>query len=497
MPDSKRTSLWNRALTVPGMELQQPIEPSAIDGQLPDSLRGVSLLWNGPSLLAFGSRHAHPFDGHGYLRRFDVSREGQVSFTTRFVDTVAYRAERAANRLVHRGLATLPNDPDEGDGASKNRDAPPVKNVANTTLTAFGGKLLAGWEGGPPHAIDPESLATVGLERFGVLDELEAFLAHTRLDRRRDVMVGLSPHPGRTTQLRFRELGPDLVERVRVDVSLSEAAFVHDFVITDRYYVLALNPLSVNLLSYFAMTRGTATLMDMLSTAPERANTVVVVKRPPASARGVVEEAPIMVSTPAPIFAVHYAQAFDDAERIVLDVCAFERFTLGQEFGFTGQTTPFDPTLPDERTPQRLIRLSIDPSKKQASAKQLSRYGIDFPRVHPDLDGVSAPAMVAATRADPSHSDPFDSVITLDLHDLERPEQLWTAPADCFVGEPLFIPTPGGRPFEGAIATLVSDPANERTRLTLFDAEQIAKGPVASLAVPLQPYAFHGLALRR
>ncbi|MBL8918230.1 MAG: carotenoid oxygenase family protein [Myxococcaceae bacterium] len=493
--DSPRVAAWNKALTVEAKEVSVTVAPGAVDGVVPDALRGARALWNGPAMLALGGRLAHPFDGHGYVRDFRFTKEGGVELVTRFVDTEAFRAERSAGRLVHRGLATLPFDPSEDGGAAKNREAPPYKNVANTTLTPFAGKLLAGWEGGPPHALDPATLQTMGVERFGVLGEREAFLAHTRLDRRRGVLVGLSPAPGRVTTLRFREIGPDFVERVSTEVTLDAASFVHDFVITERFYVLALNPLSVNLFTYFSMTRGNATLMDMLSTAPEKARAVVLVPRPPASARGAQKAEPIAVATPAPVFAVHYGQAFDDGDSVVLDVCAFEDFTFGNEFGFTGQTSPLDPSLPDERKPQRLVRLTLSPQQRTSSVKVLSRYGIDFPRVHPDLDGVKAPFLVAATRADVTHSDPFDSVLTLDLDDLERPEAVWTTPGDTFMGEPLLVPTPGGGPTDAHVVCCVSDPSRDRTDLLVFDAKALTKGPVARASVPLQPYAFHGVAL--
>lgn len=493
--DSARTAAWNQALTAKGEEVSLSIPAASVDGVIPDALRGTRALWNGPAMLKLGGRLAHPFDGHGYVRDFAFQPDGGVQFTTRFVDTVAYRAEKAAGHLVHRGIMTLPFDPAEAGGAAKNREAPQVKNVANTTLTPFGGKLLAGWEGGAPHVLEPSTLATVGPETFGVLQENEAFLAHTRLDRRRNVMVGVSPRPGRVSSLVFREIGPDFVQRTAVEVPMEVASFVHDFVITEKFYVLALNPLSVNVLTYFSMTRGNATLMDMLSTAQDKARAIVLVRRRAADARGVTTAEPILVTTQAPVFAVHYGQAFDDGDAVVLDVCAFEDFTFGQEFGFTGQTGLLDPTLPDERKPQRLLRLTLDPKTRTSTAKQLSVHGVDFPRVHPDFDGVKAPFMVAATRADLAHSDPFDSVMSLDLDDLERPEQVWTTKGDTFVGEPIFVPTPGAGPKEGHLICCLADPARGKTHLLIFDPHQLAKGPLARVEVPLQPYAFHGVSL--
>jgi 9-cis-beta-carotene 9',10'-cleaving dioxygenase len=37
-----------------------------------------------------------------------------------------------------------------------------MKNVANTSVVQWGGRLLCLWEGGEPYEIDPQSLDTIG-----------------------------------------------------------------------------------------------------------------------------------------------------------------------------------------------------------------------------------------------------------------------------------------------------------------------------------------------
>ena len=40
-------------------------------------------------------------------------------------------------------------------------------NLANTNVVEHAGHLYALWEGGPPHELDPQTLETVGVRRFG------------------------------------------------------------------------------------------------------------------------------------------------------------------------------------------------------------------------------------------------------------------------------------------------------------------------------------------
>lgn len=56
-------------------------------------------------------------------------------------------------------------------------------NVANTGVVTHAGKLLALWEGGPPTEVDPDTLGTIGIHRFGgKLKWLGAFSAHPKWD---------------------------------------------------------------------------------------------------------------------------------------------------------------------------------------------------------------------------------------------------------------------------------------------------------------------------
>ncbi|MER2562221.1 MAG: carotenoid oxygenase family protein, partial [Myxococcaceae bacterium] len=60
---------------------------------------------------------------------------------------------------------------------------------------------------------------------------------------------------------------------------------------------------------------------------------------------------------------------------------------------------------------------------------------------------------------------------------------------------PIFVPTPGAGPKEGHLICCLADPARGKTHLLIFDPHQLAKGPLARVEVPLQPYAFHGVSL--
>ena len=174
-----------------------------------------------------------------------------------------------------------------------------------------------------------------------------------------------------------------------------------------------------------------------------------------------------------------------------MDACVFANFEFGEEFGYCGPHRAFDPRLPEARGPQRLVRITVPQGSNAATWEPLTPHGVDFPRFHPDHEGRPTPLLFGATRRDTRYSDPFDSIIGIDLRDRDRPAQLWTAPENVFVGEPLFAPD-AEREDRGHILAILSDGLAERTTLAVFDAASLARGPLASVPLPLLPIAFHG-----
>ena len=59
-------------------------------------------------------------------------------------------------------------------------------------------------------------------------------------------------------------------------------------------------------------------------------------------------------------------------------------------------------------------------------------------------------------------------------------EQVWYYGERCFVQEPIFAPRPGGTAEDdGWVLQVVNDAGAETSKLHIFEAQDIAKGPVA------------------
>lgn len=478
--DPARATSWNAAMGAHPGALDLDIPASAIQGTVPPALRGGAVLSNGPGWTRVGDRTAHPFDGHGYVRRIDLHRDGTCSLRARFVETPSYVAEASAGALVHRGFATNPSD-----AFWRNLRSGPPRNVANTTIVPWGDRLLAGWEAGAPTALDPVTLETLGPEDFGGAIADTATLAHMRKDAAQDRLTVCNVRMRRDTGLVFQELDRADTVVARREATLPGQVFLHDYALSPRWFVVGGNPLRMKPGALVRALVGAGTFFGAIAPDLTKPGVLHLVPRD--------HDGPVRTITlPGPMFVVHFGNAFErDDGTLVVDACAFERFEFGQEFGYQGPSAPFDPALPDTRVPQKLMRITIPPDATHATWERLTEHGVDFPRFHPDHEGMETPLLFGATRRDTRHSDPFDSIIGIDLMDRDAPEQLWTAPDNVFVGEPLFAPA-SDQPDQGHVLALLSDGLAACTHLGIWDARALAKGPVASVPLPLLPIAFHG-----
>lgn len=480
---SQRATAWNAVMTAEPGEQAFEVPASAITGKLPAELVGGRHLQNGPGWTRIGNRLAHPFDGHGLVRSLTFTQDGGADFRSRFVKTPSYLAEREAGRLVYKGLGT-----NISDSPLRNMRARGLRNVSNTTIQPWAGRLISGWEGGRPYALKADSLETIGEETFGGALPEAAFLAHVRIDTEAGRLVGCNVFRETPSRFVFREFdtaGQQVAER---EATIPGMHFEHDFVVTPRWYVLAGNPMKASLPKFAKAMLGMGSLIQAISSDSTKPGELYLI---PRGRTGPVRR----IRLPQRAFVIHFANACDlDDHSSAVDLCAFESFEFGGEFGFLGPHKPLDPELPDRRSSfQKLYRATIREDSDDAQWEQLSDYGIDFPRVHPAREGQSAPAIYASARSNRVMSDPFDAVVRVDAVDGDRPTEIWAAPEGQFVGEPVFAPRPGGADLDdGWVIAAVYDGIAKETRLCVFEANALAKGPIAAIPLPLQPYGFHG-----
>jgi all-trans-8'-apo-beta-carotenal 15,15'-oxygenase len=432
-----------------------------IDGTIPGELTGT-LYRNGPGRWQdhTGRPLHHLFDGDGMLSAFEIDSEG-VRYRNRYVRTRHFQGRTG---VTHMGTAA------PGGWRANIGRFPP--NLANTNVVEHAGHLYALWEGGPPHEIDPDTLETLGMRRFG--GELRwqgSFSAHPSFCPSSGAMfnfgVELVPRP----HLRTYRADRDGRLRHFRSTPLPYPAMVHDFALTERYLVFLVSPI---LPDATAVALGRAPVGDTLRYRPEKGSTFILIPRDGGKIRRVEHEA---------VLQFHLSNAFDDRGDVLVDAITYADGHLIQRIA-RFQTSVLDDA------PSVFTRFRITAAGRVLS-EPLSDHCCEFPRHHPAYEG--RPHRFAYFNTRKRLRAFYDSVTKLDLAD--QRELCYTAaePGNSFC-EPVFVPRPGGiAEDDGWLLTVEFQAVQQTSRLVILDAADPTTGPVATAQLTSHtPQSFHG-----
>jgi all-trans-8'-apo-beta-carotenal 15,15'-oxygenase len=453
-----------------------------IRGTLPADLEGT-LFRNGPGRLdVHGQPLQHPFDGDGMICSFAIS-QGRAYFRNRFVRTQGFVEEEAAGRVLYRGTFGT----QKPGGWLANAFDFRLKNIANTQVIYWGGKLLALWEAAEPHRLDPHTLETLGLEYFdGALKPGQAFAAHPWIDPQCDryggqpCLVNFAVQPlGLSTRITLYELDTTGTITWQRSHSVPGFAFMHDMAITPDYCIFFQNPVAFNPLPFALGFKGAAECLTFQADKPTQ---VILIPRHP--------DRPMQVSSMPAGFVFHHANAFQDGDDLVVDSVAYANFPAvdpNQDFRHVN----FD-ALP----PGQLWRFRLHPSTGTIEQRLLNERGCEFPTLHPRHVGQPYRYLYLAAAHHPTGNAPLQAIEKLDLETGDR--TLWSAAPHGYVSEPVFVPkaTQDANPQPedaGWLLTLVFDAEQERSHLVILDAADLGRGAIADLWLNHHvPYGLHG-----
>ncbi len=395
-------------------------------GSVPPDLAGV-LFRNGPGRLERGGvPYGHPFDGDGHIVRLAFD-QGQVHYTNRFVRTRGFVAEEAAGRILFRGFGT--NRP---GGLFANLLRLNFKNTANTNVIWHGGRLLALWEGGLPHRLDPRTLETLGTEDFDgrlrnpfsrierALAPYLPFSAHPHLDADTGDLYNFGMIFGaRSRLILYRVAADGALGQPRVH-ELERLSFVHDFALTGRYLVFLLPHADFDIPRAIL---GLASPVASLKIATDRPLEALLIPR---------DGGPAIHLEAGPGFVFHIAQGHDREDgTLVLDVVRYPEYPafdrLESLFADDGPAV-----MP------RLERLLLDPGSRTCRTEALSDRGAELPRMTPETrDGT--PPIIYSLGAPPDRRAPY--LTCIQRLDTGSGEERVREFAPDLPGEP--IPVPG------------------------------------------------------
>ena len=448
-----------------------------IDGTIPADLEGT-LFRNGPGLLDIAGHPVHhPFDGDGMIASISIVG-GKAYFRNRYVRTEGYIKEQTAGKPLYRGVFGT----QKPGGPLANAFDLRLKNIANTNVIYWGGKLLALWEAAEPHQLNPTTLETIGLDDLdGVLKSGEAFSAHPRIDPRgqrtaqQPCLVNFGVKTGLSSTITLYEFDPKgrLVHTHQHNIP--GFAFLHDFAITPNYCIFFQNPVSFNPLPYLAGIKGAAECIQFNDKQPTRA---ILIPRDGTS--------PVQTIELQPCFVFHHANAFETDGKLYLDSICYQEFP-----DLKGADNYLEADF--SRIPEgQLWRFELDPTANKSKATCLIERGCEFPDLNPDHVGQPYRYLYIGVAHRPQGNGPLQAILKRDL--ATGNEEIWSVAPRGFVGEPMFVPRPNGTAEDdGWVLNLLYNAERRCSELAILDAQNFAKGPVALLKLPHHvPYGLHG-----
>ena len=453
-------------------EVRLPRVP--VDGVLPKWLRGV-LLRNGPALFEIGEQKLnHWFDGLAMLHAFSFGG-GKVSYANRFLRSSNYESWKRDGVMEYSEFGTDPiPDPCRAiySGVSSLPVLGPVPN-ANVSIERLGKAFRAHTEIPVPVRFDPKTLKTLGVD--GEVPQGRLGTAH--------------PHHDPATGERFSyecELIPPSGVRVVSErkgkrrelafIPQDRPGYLHSFGLTRRYVAVFTQPWEFDLAKFLAPDRGPiATNYVWDGSVPSHIH-LVDRKRGGVAASFELD----------PFFVFHHINAFDDGDKVVLDVCAHKDSSAVDALYLKNLRSP------KQRIPQAAPRrITVDPSSGKVRIRDLAEGNIELPQK--DYDTVNArPYRYAyGVGARKPKKDGFiNQVAKLDI---KRGEMTYWRERGSYPGEPVFVRRPGStREDDGVLLSVVFDAGRRTSYLLVLDARDLSE--IARAAVPHHiPFGFHGI----
>ncbi|CAN0847727.1 Carotenoid cleavage dioxygenase 7, chloroplastic [Linum grandiflorum] len=443
-------------------ETSHPITLQVVDGQVPSDFPTGTYYLAGPGL--FSDDHGstvHPLDAHGYVKSFRITEaeeeeeeEGRrvrkvVSYMAKYVKTEAQMEEHDEEtdtwRFTHRGPFSLLK------GGKRVGNTKVMKNVANTSVLRWGGRLLCLWEGGDPYEIDSRSLDTVG--KFQLIDKNKQFVADAghcadvwdfAAGLLKPVLYGLFKMPPKRLLSHYK------LDNKR-DRLLTMSCNAEDMLMPRNNFTFYGAILAVC---------GLSPMISTLSVNPSTTSPIYLLPRFSSDDQSLKRDWRVPIEARLPMWLNHVGNAFQSFDKqgnseihIHAATCSYEWFNFHKLFGYNWKSEKLDPSAMNftkesdyELLPHLVditINLGTHGSYEKCEVEPLNKWNkaTDFPIINPAFSGDKHRYVYAATcsgsrRTLPNF--PFDTVVKMDGKD--KSVSTWTAPRRTFVGEPIFVP---------------------------------------------------------
>jgi carotenoid cleavage dioxygenase-like enzyme len=279
---------------------------------------------------------------------------------------------------------------------------------------------------------------------------------------------GYSAHSGK---LIIYEIAPNGQLRRQTMLDAPQADMVHDFAITENYLIFLLMPLIAK------PGRPPLGSLDRYEWQAQSPLLVMLVNKSDFSVQR-------MELPNGGVF--HLGNAWEEKGLIRLGYARYTEFLPHLK----GLSLPNPTARPNELA--RWTQVEINLTQGTARQSDVGLAGVEFPRFDARFTGLRNDLVVLMQNTGSAGNDDWgmDSVLTHRGENTER----YRYGSDWIAEEHVYVPAPGSNaPASGWVLGTALHKASGKTTLSVFEANAIAKGPVAQLALPFGlPLGLHG-----
>jgi carotenoid cleavage dioxygenase-like enzyme len=432
-----------------------------VEGRIPDDLHGVYLR-NTENPLHPPIERYHPFDGDGMLHSL-AFEAGTARYANRFVRTAGLLEELEAGKSLWAGLAELPAiaTADHRIGAR-----PRMKDAASTDVVVHGGDALASfYMCGDLYRLDPVTLEPRGTSDWQGRFPSEGVSAHTKVDEHTGELLFFN-YGTDAPYMHYGEVSADGALTNYVDVELPGSRLPHDMAFTEHYAIVNDCPLFWSPEAVAAGVYAPRFHRDL----PTRFG---IIPRGGASEQ-------IRWFEAEPTFVLHWINAYEDGDEIVLD-------------GFFQQNP--SPRPDPEATAEANLYRYLDLHALQSIPY---RWRFDLTtgatREGPLGDEILEFGMINGRHGGRPYRYSYDALPAkgwfgfegIVKHDVETGEMVTRRlPEGVFASETVMAPREGSTAEDdGYLLTFTIDLVNDRSQCLVLDAADPAGEAVAAITLP-------------
>ncbi|NET31255.1 MAG: hypothetical protein F6K19_04555 [Cyanothece sp. SIO1E1] len=460
---------WAKALNQPATEFTLTAL-TVIAGQIPEGLRG-SLYYNGPARLERnGVKVGHWFDGDGAVLAVHFAETGAQG-AYRYVRSAGYQDEEATGQFLYGGYGMTAPGP---IWARWNKQ---LKNAANTSVLALPDQLLALWEGGNPHALDLQTLDTIGLETLGALSANCTYSAHPKCDPKTGEIFNFGVVPGGNATLNLYRSNTTGRIIKQNSIPLNGIPLIHDFTLAGKYLVFCVPPVRLNALP---TVFGFYSFSDALMWQPKQGSQILVIDRDTLEV--------VSWGEADPWYQWHFGNSYVDFDgAVVLDLVRYEDFQTNQRLKevATGQIH----TVAEGKLWQIHLRPQTG---KITHTETLIDRSCEFPMVpaHQVGQDVASTYLSIHPKAGNSTQELLGAIARYDPQTRTLTEA--DLGANRYPNEPIYA-RDAITPDNGWILTLIYDGNLDQSEVWIYNSARLNDEPVCRLALPgVVPPGFHG-----